>query len=40
MPARANSSKHNEIALAVSQAKRQITPGTPKGDRLLYDLHR
>lgn len=42
MPVRATSTKHSEIVTAVNQAKRQQLPmpGTPKGDRLLYDLHR
>ena len=40
MPVKASSSKRNEIETAAMQAKRQIVPGTPKGDRLLYDLHR
>jgi len=48
MPVKAASSKKNDIITARNQSKRQINsgpglpiaPGTPKGDRLLYDLHR
>jgi len=40
MPAKAASSKKSEMVTAVNQAKRQAIPGTPQGDRLLYDLHR
>lgn len=52
MPAKAASSKKGEMVAAVNQAKRQaipstlprapqpLMPGTPQGDRLLYDLHR